>query len=65
MGLKAVETRKFNLDKRIKDIDKWAVASIDKKAIKLFIEKYKTIIRPTGGQLKSKAVSDGWTRVLH
>ena len=31
MGLKAVETRKFNLDKRIKDIDKWAVTSIDKK----------------------------------
>jgi len=42
MGLKAVETRKFNLSQRIKDIDKWKVDSIDKKSIKKFIEEYKT-----------------------
>ncbi len=40
MGLVAIETRKFNLDKRIKDISKWKVTTIDKKNIKEFIKEY-------------------------
>ncbi|MFC1877408.1 hypothetical protein ACFL2E_09100 [Thermodesulfobacteriota bacterium] len=41
MGLKAVETRKFNLDKRIKDISKWKITTTDKRSIKKFVEEYK------------------------
>ncbi len=41
MRLKAVETRKFNLNQRIKDISKWNVTSTDKRNIKEFIREYK------------------------
>ena len=41
MSLKAVETRKFNLIQRIKDISKWNVTPTDKRNIKEFIREYK------------------------
>ncbi len=41
MRLKAVETRKFNLNQRIKDISKWNVTPTDKRNIKEFIREYK------------------------